>query len=586
MSTTPTTLEQPEAVGDSLQTAIADPRPKVRLPGEDYLLSAFAMSLGAELFCKGLYLLNHRVVALLGAELRSVTPQEFRTLAEQHVVCYRQRSHRGQVYEVGVTMTGDDARGVLESPQFLSRLLEVRRVNSARLPVLRANGRIELLPEGYDMDSKTLTMSGGLSYGETVDLVTARGVIDELLAEFCFADGDRSKAVAVTAMLSLYCNGLLPEKSLRPAFVYLANAEGAGKSLLAACAIVPTLGRLPTGCKADTDDEMRKVLLTAVREARQLVFFDNLRGKLSSASLEGFLSAPTWSDRVLGVSESFTADNLATVFITGNGLTVSPDMRRRSLFIELHLEAERAEDRQFKRTLDVPALLAMRANILAALWAMVRHWDNAGRLVPSRGHSAFPTWANIVGGIVEAAGYACPLATANIAATADQDGDDMRRLVAAMAKDQKSYSFAEVVEVAKREGCFESIIGDGNELQRADKVRLARLLARYETRLVGSWLFRAEGKGHNRRYRVESANPATCSHDKHAVSNHTGENTVSPIGLEEHVEHVEDAEAGTSPITAADMAEHRAYAEQTRLNGVADDQTRSGGNVGARGRLL
>ncbi|MBI5685538.1 MAG: hypothetical protein HZC54_10685 [Verrucomicrobia bacterium] len=511
---------------DALQTAITDPRPKVRLPGEDYLLSAFASELGARLFDKGIYRLNHHPVVLRGGELHAITPQEFRTLAEQHVVCYRRRNYQGQVCEVGVTMTEDNARGVLASPQFLNRLLEVCRVNSARLPVLRADGRIELLPEGYDMESKTLTMSGGLSYGETMDLAAARGVIDELLAEFCFADSDRSKAVSVAAMLSLYCNGLLPEKSLRPAFVYVANAEGAGKSVLAACAIVPTLGRLPTGCKADTDDEMRKVLLTAVREARQLVFLDNLRGKLSSAALEGFLSAPTWSDRVLGVSESFTADNLATVFITGNGLTVSPDMRRRSLFIELHLEAERAEDRQFKRVLDVPALLAMRANILAALWAMVRHWDNAGRPAPSRGHSAFPTWANIVGGIVKAAGYGCPLATANIAATADQDGDDMRRLTAAMEAG-KHWSFGELVGMARREGCFESIIGGEGDLERADRARLGRLLARYEGRLVGKRRFLAEHKGRDRRYRVEEVNSVTCSHVEHAVSVHTGNDSVS-----------------------------------------------------------
>ncbi len=575
---------KPSATADPLQAAITDPRPKVQLPGEDYLLSAFASALGKELSSKGMHRLNHRAVVLRDGELRTVTPQEFRTLAEQHVICYRQQSHRKQVYEVGVTMTEDNARGVLASPQFLDQLFDVRCVNSARLPVLRVDGRLELLPEGYDMESKTLTMSGGLAYNETMDLEAARIVIDDLLAEFYFADGQRSKAVAIAAMLSLYCNGLLPDKSLRPAFVYVANAEGAGKSILAACAIVPTMGRLPTGSKADTDDEMRKVLLTTVREARQLVFLDNVKGKLSSGALEGFLSAPTWSDRLLGVNEFCAADNRATVFITGNGLTVSPDMRRRSLFADLHLGVERAEDRKFSRVLDVPTLLAMRADILAALWALVRHWNESKRPAPSRGHSAFPTWANIIGGIVEAAGYDCPLETAQIAATADQDGDDMRRLVEGMEVGT-ALTFGKVVAVAKEKGCFENIIGGDNAVKRADRVKLSRLLARYDKRLAGQRRFVIEGKGHNRKYRVEEVDPAACSHAEHAVSNHTGKDTVSRIGLEEHAEHVEHAKARPSPIDDDDVVKHRAYRDRMRLNASTNDQTRSGGILDERAGL-
>ena len=97
------------------------------------------------------------------------------------------------------------------------------------------------------------------------------------------------------------------------------------------------------------------------------------------------------------------------MFVTGNGCTVSPDMRRRTLFVELFMENERAEDRKFQRELDEAALLNMRSAILSALWAFVREWNAAGRPKPSRTHSSFPQWAEIIGGIVEFAGYCCPL---------------------------------------------------------------------------------------------------------------------------------------------------------------------------------
>ena len=202
-----------------------------------------------------------------------------------------------------------------------------------------------------------------------VDL--ARTILDELLAEFPFADEGRSKAVHLAAMLTVFGRGLLPPKSLCPCFFYLANAEGAGKTLLVKCAIVPVLGFCPAGSKAKDEDELRKTLLAAVMEARSVLFLDNMKGRLSSESLEGFLTSQNWSGRVLGGSTTFTGENNVTVFLTGNGCTVSPDMRRRSLFCELFIREERAEDRNFNQSLEVRQLIEQRGDILSALYALI-----------------------------------------------------------------------------------------------------------------------------------------------------------------------------------------------------------------------
>ncbi len=205
--------------------------------------------------------------------------------------------------------------------------------------------------------------------------------------------------------------------------------KGAGKTLLAKCAISPTHGLVKTDGDLKDKAETAKELLAAVIETRPYILFDNCKRHLDSPYLEAFVSSAIWSGRILGVSKMFSGENLMTVFVTGNGCTVSPDMRRRSLFVELFMKDERAEDRNFQRILDDAVLLALRPQILAALWTLVREWDKAGRPKPSRTNSAFPRWAEIIGGIVEHAGYGCPLETAEIPSAADVDGSDMRELV-------------------------------------------------------------------------------------------------------------------------------------------------------------
>lgn len=489
--------------GDDLQRAIADERPKIRLPGPDRLLSDFATELGEELQDKDIYYRNGEIVILDGSNLKRITPQVFRCWSEKYFIGYRAKTIGENTFEFNVTMTDTEAGGTLAAPQFTSSLRQVRRINNVRLPIFDTDGKLALLPCGYHEPTQTLTVEP-VEYDLNLTVERAIEILDDLLSEFCFADGMRSKAVAIAAMLGLYANQLLPDKSLRPCFNFAANAEGAGKTILSELCILPTCGDVPTGCKSTEDNEIRKNLTTAIKEVRLVVYFDNLKGRLSSPALEAFLSAPIWQDRKLGVNENIVGENLATCFVTGNGMTVSPDMRRRSLFVELHLEVERAEDRKFKRLLDRPTLLAMRPTILAALWAIVRNWDANGRPGPSRGHSAFPSWANIIGGIVEAGGFDCPLATANVTASADPDSDDMRKLVEAMAGKSMPLTFADLVQLARANGLFENIIGpDNEELGRREKAALGNLLKRYDRRSVLKYRFSLDGKGHNRRYQVE-----------------------------------------------------------------------------------
>ena len=392
---------------------------------------------------------------------------------------------------------------------------------------MRVNGVIELLPSGHDRESLTLTLPQ-CEYETELSMSAAITTIGELLAEFPFADDGRSKSVAVAAMISLFGAGLLSTGIPRPVFIYLANAEGAGKTLLAKCAISPTHGLVKTDGDLKDKAETAKELLAAVIETRPYILFDNCKRHLDSPYLEAFVSSAIWSGRILGVSKMFAGENLMTVFVTGNGCTVSPDMRRRSLFVELFMEAERAEDRKFQRVLDETVLLAMRPRILAALWALVREWDAAGRPKPTRVHTAFPRWAEIIGGIVEFAGYGCPLETAEIPSAADIDGADMRELVKKLDGSEPA-KFDQLVGLMRELGLFERIIGSGDDvaLKPSDKSMLGKLLKRYDGRVFGGGRrFVVDGKGHSRTFRVVSQTADLHGrHGRHGLSANSGKHT-------------------------------------------------------------
>lgn len=490
------------------QGLLSDRRPKIELPGDNRLLSDFGSEIGKAIAPENIFVRRGMAVTIndRGDGLTLMTPDTLRSWLEQYAVCFKVRKvGNGEAsFQFRRTMTQTDAAGVLASPQFIGQLRPIERFSPVPMPVMRKSGWIELLPSGYDAESQTFTMSSSVPVLKlSPDM--AREIIYNLLSEFNFKDTGRSRSVAVAAMFTVFGIGLLPPGALRPVFIYLANGEGAGKTLLVKCATVPVLGSAPTSTKPGDEAEMRKILDSAVLEAKPVIFLDNFKGHLSSESLECFASAQEVGGRILGQSKLFTGPNNATVFVTGNGATVSPDMRRRSLFVELHLEAERAEDRVFKQRLEVPELLERRSDILSALWTLILDWHEAMQPKPSRSHSGCPQWADIIGGIVENAGFGCPLETPKIEAAADTDSADMRALVAAVANGSavKEVDFPVLVDIAQSGGLFPNIIPEHGELEPQSRARMAAILKRYDGRLVGDCRFRLLGKGRNRSFQVE-----------------------------------------------------------------------------------
>jgi hypothetical protein len=480
-------------------TFLEDSRPKVRLRGDNRLLSDVASELGAHL-SQALYTRAGEAVEYREGALHPTTAQRFRTLAEKHVTFYRVRTANESTVQVGATLDESDARGILVSPQFLEGLNLIRHLSTVRLPVLRAGDQIELLPTGYDEETATLTVPE-IVYDDSMSTDEALAVLADLFGEYGFVDA-RSLAVAVAALIGLFAQQILPPKTVRPIIIYLKNSEGAGATTCAACAIVPVLGYLPTGTMPADNEEMRKLLTATLCEGRTVLLLDNVKQIIGGDALEAFTTTATWRDRRLGVNETVELENTVSVFATGNGASCTPDIRRRSLTCELHLSEERAEDRVYRRPLSVNVLRTLRPRILAACWALVREWDAAGRPEPSRSHSAFPEWAATVGGIVQFAGYACPFDTPSSSFAVDEDGANMRLLVAGMTPGV-AYTAGEIVSLCRKINAFDVLLGFTDaDFGRSQRTSFGRLLSRYDHRQVGDSKFLITGSGHAKRFSV------------------------------------------------------------------------------------
>jgi hypothetical protein len=341
-------------------------------------------------------------------------------------------------------------------------------------------------------------------YDDTTSLEDAVAFLRMLYHEFPFVDWiedsagvrqSRSLAVQIAAMVSQFGIMLIPKDAQRLGFIYNSNSQRSGKTLLAKMAIVPVNGMMATQSWNSKEEELRKVLDAEVLRASRYIVFDNVRAHIASQVLEGFFTAPIWTGRILGRSQMYTSQNTATIFITGNYLTVSPDMNFRCLTCDLFVAEANVQERQVKTPIDDAWLMTLknRKDVLNALWALVRHWVEAGNpKATSNLRQGFESWCETFGGIVSFAGFGDPLAHPDTGEMdVDTETSDMRTLIHTLAdpvlsgeKRREEYRFQHIVNVAHEAGLFDWIL-DGKEeagdylLKESANSKFGKLLKKY-----------------------------------------------------------------------------------------------------------
>lgn len=564
--------------GGETKTGEGEPKkhaPFVRLPCEGYPDSRFQSEVGAILNKNGVFR-RDRLAVVINRESSAVEPMSanrFRTYCEKHMIPAKfhwnpkANGGQGDWDKVPKTMTRETAAACLESDWFIDQQRPIRRVNFVRMPILRRDGRIELLPYGYDAEARIFTVQSEIQIDEAMTLEApadgtrrgARDVINDLVREFPFGDYkedtpanreagtvglSRSKAVHVANMVSLFAAGLMHELNYRLHFCYVANAQRSGKTLLAKTAIVPIFGPAQATPKPESEDDLRKQLTTAAQCAAPYLFLDDLDGLLRSQSLNAFMTAPTWTDRKMGSHEKMVATKETVVIITGNNLSLSTDIANRTLRCNLYTEEFDAQSRTIQRVIDEEYLArpGVRGEILSALWAFIREWDRAGRPKGKRVLRGFEQWCEVFGGIVIAAGFGDPIEPPpSDDFSGDQEAADMMTLVQVLVADmerlkdlspleegrkpeplkKKEFTFEELVEAAQANDCFQWMMGgttkkddQGDEyivLDQRSKSALGKLFAaKYggrKFRLKDGRVvqFGKRGRNRHRKYSIELA---------------------------------------------------------------------------------
>jgi hypothetical protein len=399
---------------------------------------------------------------------RLMTARTFRTWIGDFVVIAG-KFDKASGEAVPVTMGIEDAGTILECVNFRRGVRKLRGVNAVRLPVVRADGRLELLPWGYDEETEMFTVRGGVEYDMDMDVECARGWVRRLFGGFPFAN-TRSEAVQVAALLALFVKHLPGAEGLRPGFLWLANKPESGKSVLAKAALYPVLGTA-AAAKMKKGEELDKELEAFCRAAVPYIFLDNVYGGIQSASIDQLLTSEESTGRGMGGHGVFLARNTALLLVTGNRLELNEDAARRFLVVDLFekgdpgdravAEADVLDDGRMKGA-------EWRGLVLSVCWAFVRNWHGVGMPRGSVVLGSFENFSRLLGGVVEAGGYSPPFERAEIPDAISPERAEFVELLGGVLEEmgldvERDFTLEDLARLARARGLFGQQVGSASE---------------------------------------------------------------------------------------------------------------------------
>jgi hypothetical protein len=258
---------------------------------------------------------------------------------------------------------------------------------------------------GYDAESHTFMLNHGVEHTQ-MSVEESVEVLNKWTADWGFAtEHDRTNALALF---------LLP--FVRPAIrgptpMHLAEASEVdfGKSRIIRTMLTPAMGTPPGPSKIDMTDETEfdKKIVAYLRAKQQAMFFDNVRadkGPLENGVLEMLLTDERYTGRILGKSEMGTFLNTAAWAMTMNSGSLGPDLMRRTVCIRLATRPPAEAERKIANIIEWT--VQFRHVLVSAAWTLIEHWLAKGCPRAAQPLNSFEAWSNVVGGILECAGFA------------------------------------------------------------------------------------------------------------------------------------------------------------------------------------
>jgi putative DNA primase/helicase len=392
-------------------------------------------------------------------------------------------------------------RDVVEDMQALPRLLPPLR-GITGTPAFARDGTLATDP-GYQPATQLYYAPAGQpvppvpAKPDDTDIMRAKQIIgQEWLSDFPFLD-DASRAHAIAVPVTAIARELIDGPV--PLFAIDAPTAGTGKSLLAGGVGLVVSGS-SSAVMADerNEEELRKRVTAILIAGRPVAVFDNVRRRLQSSVLGALLTATTWSDRILGKSDTLELPNRTVWMATGNNLQMNDEMARRTVWIRIDAKIDRPWQRVGFRHPDLTAWLSRhRHELVWAFLVLVRNWLARGRPEwEGRPLGSYESWSSVVGGIFGAAGIEGLLA----------NREELYRRMDAETEEWRTFTRAWWEEHHDEPVKAASLLGHSQELlpslfesakesssERALKTRLGKALAEQRDRRFGDLFIRQAG---------------------------------------------------------------------------------------------
>ena len=234
------------------------------------------------------------------------------------------------------------------------------------------------------------------------DVRQARELLTEPIREVPFA-GPADLAHTLALGFLPYVREIIGPYS--PIHLFDAPIHGSGKTLSARAVLTPALGNIMFVSQA-SDDEYRKRITAQAIAGRNLFFLDNLTVPLSSAVISMALTAPAWTDRILGKSIEISVPNRMVWVVTANNAALSGELTRRTVRIRIDPNTDQPWLRDGFRIPNLEEWLTInRGRLVGAALTIIRSWVNDG-MTPWSGSAlgSLVTWSRVIGGILTHAG--------------------------------------------------------------------------------------------------------------------------------------------------------------------------------------
>ncbi|MGA9099982.1 MAG: hypothetical protein WB392_13740 [Methanotrichaceae archaeon] len=281
------------------------------------------------------------------------------------------------------------------------------------LPIVRPDGSVFTMPGFDDVTTFFFARPKEFKLPPIPETPTkedaekaAKYLLDELLGDFPFVD-EASRTNALAALITPIARPMI--EGCTPLALIDKTMPGTGASLLVDVIAIVATGRASDMTKdPGNEEEWRKTLFSLLYNGKFIICFDNVDAALESSTLSQVLTSTSVENRILGKTKTANVPNRSIWLATGNQLHVAGDIARRCYLVQMDAKMPNPWTRasqKFKH----PELKAWakehRAEILAAIYTMIRAWVVAGKPAcnaPSMGN--FSEWRQVLGGILQYAG--------------------------------------------------------------------------------------------------------------------------------------------------------------------------------------